>query len=39
MSKEFKREQKEDRPVLAVCYDFDKTLSPTDMFTGYDIEK
>jgi len=29
--KKFKREAKEDRPVLAVCYDFDKTLSPDDM--------
>ncbi len=25
------RKTKEDRPVLAVCYDFDKTLSPDDM--------
>lgn len=25
------RKQKEDRPVLAICYDFDKTLSPDDM--------
>ena len=25
------RRTKEDRPVLAICYDFDKTLSPTDM--------
>lgn len=24
-------EKKENRPVLAICYDFDKTLSPTDM--------
>ena len=31
MSSEFKREQKEERPVLAICYDFDKTLSPDDM--------
>ncbi|MCR5251638.1 MAG: haloacid dehalogenase-like hydrolase [Lachnospiraceae bacterium] len=23
--------KKEDRPVLAICYDFDKTLSPDDM--------
>lgn len=30
-SKIFKRDYKEDRPVLAVCYDFDKTLSPDDM--------
>lgn len=27
----FKRKSKEDRPVLAICYDFDKTLSPDDM--------
>jgi len=25
------RKAKEDRPVLAICYDFDKTLSPDDM--------
>ena len=25
------RKSKEDRPVLAICYDFDKTLSPDDM--------
>ena len=31
MSKEFERRHKEDRPVLAICYDFDKTLSPDDM--------
>lgn len=29
--KEFERKRKEDRPVLAICYDFDKTLSPDDM--------
>jgi hypothetical protein len=29
--KEFERKKKEDRPVLALCYDFDKTLSPDDM--------
>lgn len=23
----FKRKSKEERPVLAICYDFDKTLS------------
>lgn len=28
---EFIRKQKEDKPVLAICYDFDKTLSPSDM--------
>lgn len=27
----FVREKKEDKPVLAICYDFDKTLSPDDM--------
>lgn len=30
-SKQFVRKVKEDRPVLAICYDFDKTLSPDDM--------
>ena len=25
------RRTKEDMPVLAICYDFDKTLSPDDM--------
>ena len=28
---EYERLKKEDRPVLAVCYDFDRTLSPDDM--------
>ena len=44
MSSEYKRERKEERPVLAVCYDFDKTLSPDDMqaqgfiqSVGYDV--
>lgn len=27
----YKREKKEDLPVLAICYDFDKTLSPDNM--------
>lgn len=38
------REYKEDLPVLAICYDFDKTLSPDDMqaqgyiqSVGYDV--
>lgn len=31
MSKEFSRKSKEDKPVVAICYDFDKTLSPDDM--------
>lgn len=25
------RRTKENQPVLAICYDFDKTLSPDDM--------
>ena len=43
--KEFERKFKEDKPVVAICYDFDKTLSPDDMqaqgfiqSVGYDIE-
>jgi len=39
-------EQKEKEIVLAICYDFDKTLSPTDMqaqgyiqSVGYDVEE
>lgn len=42
--KEFDRESKGNRPVLAICYDFDKTLSPDDMqaqgyiqSVGYDV--
>lgn len=27
----YERKTKEDRPVLAICYDFDKTLSPDNM--------
>lgn len=30
-NKEFKREQKEKNPIIAICYDFDKTLTPDDM--------
>ncbi|MBE5926547.1 MAG: haloacid dehalogenase-like hydrolase [Lachnospiraceae bacterium] len=30
-NKQFERKTKEDKPVLAICYDFDKTLSPDDM--------
>ncbi len=42
--KQFERKRKETMPVLAICYDFDKTLSPDDMqaqgyiqSVGYDI--
>lgn len=30
-TKQFIRKHKEEKPVLAICYDFDKTLSYTDM--------
>lgn len=40
------RKHKEDKPVVAICYDFDKTLSPTDMqaqgfiqSVGYDASR
>ena len=40
----FERKYKEEKPVLAICYDFDKTLSPDDMqaqgyiqSVGYDV--
>jgi len=42
----FKLEEKGNKPVIAVCYDFDKTLSPDDMqaqgyiqSVGYDINE
>ena len=45
MKKVFERKTKESRPVLAICYDFDKTLSPDDMqaqgyiqSVGYEVE-
>ena len=45
MNKVFERKTKEDKPVLAICYDFDKTLSPDDMqaqgyiqSVGYEVE-
>ena len=45
-TKEFERRTKGDRPVVAICYDFDKTLSPTDMQAqgfiqevGYDVSR
>ena len=44
MDNKFERRPKADQPVLAICYDFDKTLSPDDMqaqgyiqSVGYDI--
>ena len=44
MKMAFERRTKEAQPVLAICYDFDKTLSPDDMqaqgyiqSVGYDI--
>lgn len=30
-NQEYARRYKENRPVVAICYDFDKTLSPDDM--------
>lgn len=27
----YERKNKESKPVVAICYDFDKTLSPDDM--------
>lgn len=46
METKYKRKYKEDKPVIAICYDFDKTLSPNDMQAqgyiqdvGYDVEK
>ncbi|MGI6108506.1 MAG: HAD family hydrolase [Eubacteriaceae bacterium] len=42
----FTRKHKEEKPVLAICYDFDKTLTPDDMqaqgyiqSVGYDVAK
>ncbi len=31
VKKAYARKTKEDRPVVAICYDFDKTLTPDDM--------
>lgn len=45
MSHKFVRKRKETKPVVAICYDFDKTLSPDDMqaqgfiqSVNYDVE-
>ena len=44
MTGKYARERKEKQPVVAICYDFDKTLSPDDMqaqgyiqSVGYDV--
>lgn len=44
MNKQYKRKVKENKPVVAICYDFDKTLTPDDMqaqgfiqSVGYDV--
>lgn len=44
MSQNYVRKTKEEKPVLAICYDFDKTLTPNDMqaqgyiqSVGYDV--
>jgi len=46
LENQFNRKHKETMPVLAICYDFDKTLSPDNMQAqgfiqdvGYDIDK
>lgn len=46
MSIQYERKRKEKYPVLAICYDFDKTLSPDDMqaqgyiqSVGYDVAR
>ena len=46
MGKEYERREKGDKPVVAICYDFDKTLTPDDMqaqgyiqSVGYDIKE
>lgn len=46
MNKKYERRLKEKMPILAICYDFDKTLSPDDMQAqgyiqevGYDVEE
>lgn len=44
--REFERQEKEENPVLAICYDFDRTLTPDDMqaqgfiqSVGLDVQK
>lgn len=45
VAKNYERRKKEKMPVIAICYDFDKTLSPDDMqaqgyiqSVGYDVD-
>lgn len=45
VAKKYERRKKEEMPVIAICYDFDKTLSPDDMqaqgyiqSVGYDVD-
>ncbi len=45
-NKDFNRKEKTDQPVVAICYDFDKTLTPDDMqaqgyiqSVGFDVPK
>lgn len=42
----FEQRKKEDKPVIAICYDFDKTLTPDDMqaqgyiqSVGFDVDE
>ena len=42
----YERKRKEKTPVIAICYDFDKTLSPDDMqaqgyiqSVGWDVDE
>ncbi len=46
IKKEYARKTKEDKPVVAICYDFDKTLTPDDMqaqgyiqSVGFDVKE
>lgn len=45
VNKTYERRHKEEKPIVAICYDFDKTLSPDDMqaqgyiqAVGYDVK-
>ena len=39
MAKAFEKKLKGDKPIIALCYDFDKTLTPTDMQAQGFIQK